>query len=1603
VTICGVVAAIKSQTANSVTVILGAASNSGTGDIKLYSARGVTTFVNGYTYNPPGVISGPLGWSSISNLPAAKSSPGAVSVNGKIYAIGGFGDSTVLVYDPAQPTQGWLSLSNLPEPRDTFGAVSVNGKIYAIAGDSYIDSLNTLSSVDVYDPAQPSLGWVSVSNLPQPIQELGAVTVNGKIYAIGGDGGGFAYATVYVYDPTQPSLGWLSVSNLPTGVAGEAVATVNGKIYVIGGQNGGVPLSTVFVYDTAQPTRGWLSVSNLPGTSYALGAASLNGKIYAIGGDPGGPDWSQSTVYVYDPERPKLGWLSVSNLPQPLDTLAAVSVNGKIYVLGGDPSSAVYEGSFTSGVVPSSGQLAGGYKVAIRGNNLGNHDVTRVTLCGVPATILVDNSPTEIVVRARAAVIPTNGNVVVNSTSYGTTVRTNAYTYYLRLPTINTVKPLASGLVGIAYYQTLEANGGLAPYTWTIISGSLPPGLNLSTNGVISGTPVVATNASFIVQLTGSDGLSSSNLFSLIIAAESTNSGPASGGNTLTITGMGNGSDITNITVCGIAAVILSHTMNSVTVALGPGDGGTGDIVVSSASLGVTTFINGYTYNPRGAIFGPFMGWSTVTNLQTREENFGVTSLNGKIYVVGGNAGSGYLDSVNVYDTAQPTSGWSSVSGLPDLRWGPAAVTVNGKIYALGGANIYNPTRIFSTVWVYDPSQPALGWLSLSNLPTAGNNFPAASVNGKIYAIEGQSAVSVYDPAQPTLGWLSMSNLPTGSYVSTATSVNGKIYALGSGFYVYDPSQPAAGWLSLSNLSAGGAIVNLNGRIYAIGGHGTNAYVYDPSQPTLGWLSASNLPAANSYVAVANANGNIYALEGNNGNPPTLAPVFVGSFASGVAPSSGPLGGGNTVTISGNNLGNGDVTNVTLSGIPATILADYSPTQVVVTAGTAAIGTIGDVVVSSASYGTTIKTNAYTYLPLAVPGALPATNITVNSFYANWNSVSGATNYLLEVSSTSNFTVDVAGYTNLSVGNVATFLVNGLSAGTTYYYQVRFQLEGGTSGYSSTISVQTLGGLSLSNGPATGGNLLTIGGIGLGNGSDITNVIICGAVAAIQSQTANTVTVLVAPGSIGTGDVLVYSASSGPTIFVNGYTYTSPGVIIGPFSGWSSISNLPAALEQLAATSVNDKIYALAGYEYFSGVQSNVYVYDTTQPTLGWLSVSNLPTGLSGLAAATVNGKLYAMGGGSSAVYVYDPAQPAQGWLSVSNLPVPTDFLAAASVNGKLYVIGGEIQVGYARVPTSAVYVYDPAQPAQGWLSLSNLPTPIEMHAAVGVDGRIYAIGGEGNSGFQSTVYVYDPSRPAQGWLTLSNLPASTGFLAAAGVNGRIYAMGGYPSSVNVYDPSQPSLGWLSVSNLPLSVAELAGTSANGRIYALGGLDPFYSSAVYEGTFAPGVTPSSGQLAGGNTVTITGNYLGNQDVTNVTVCGIPATILADYSPTQIVVTAGTAVIPLSGDVVVDSTSYGTTVATNAYSYVSLAAPSATIGSKAYAYLPPPTITTAFDGTNLQLSWPTNCLGWELEAQTNPASAGLGTNWFLVTGSTATNQFLIPINPANGSVFYRLHQ
>jgi autotransporter-associated beta strand protein len=68
---------------------------------------------------------------------------------------------------------------------------------------------------------------------------------------------------------------------------------------------------------------------------------------------------------------------------------------------------------------------------------------------------------------------------------------------------------------------------------------------------------------------------------------------------------------------------------------------------------------------------------------------------------------------------------------------------------------------------------------------------------------------------------------------------------------------------------------------------------------------------------------------------------------------------------------------------------------------------------------------------------------------------------------------------------------------------------------------------------------------------------------------------------------------------------------------------------------------------------------------------------------------------------------------------------------------------------------------------------------------------------------------------------------------------------------------------------------------------------------------------------------------------------------------------------------------------------------------PAALASVVSGGNLNLSWPADQIGWQLQTQTNSLGVGLGTNWVNVAGSTTTNQVTLPIDTLNGDVFFRL--
>jgi outer membrane autotransporter protein len=73
------------------------------------------------------------------------------------------------------------------------------------------------------------------------------------------------------------------------------------------------------------------------------------------------------------------------------------------------------------------------------------------------------------------------------------------------------------GIVGHAYSQTLSTSGGVASYSYAITAGALPPGIALSSGGVLSGTPTSAGNFNFTVTSTDSHNFQVAQAYTVAI------------------------------------------------------------------------------------------------------------------------------------------------------------------------------------------------------------------------------------------------------------------------------------------------------------------------------------------------------------------------------------------------------------------------------------------------------------------------------------------------------------------------------------------------------------------------------------------------------------------------------------------------------------------------------------------------------------------------------------------------------------------------------------------------------------------------------------------------------------------------------------------------------------------------------------------------------------------------------------------------------------------------------------------------------------------------------------------------------------------------------
>ncbi len=531
--------------------------------------------------------------------------------------------------------------------------------------------------------------------------------------------------------------------------------------------------------------------------------------------------------------------------------------------------------------------------------------------------------------------------VTITATSVADTTKSGSVTITVPATPSITTSTMTAGAVGTAYSLTLAASGGIAPYKWTLASGTLPTCLSLSTAGVISSaTPPTAACAGTYPGIT----------FKVTDSGTPNPLTATSAAMTITITAP----TLTFPTALAQATVGSAYTAS----AAATGALGTSTYSVASGALPTGLTLNANT----GAITGTPMasGVGTSTLKVTVTDAFGDTATSGTL-------------SLTVAAAPAITFGSTTLSD------GTMSAAYTGTVAATGGAGTL--THTVSAGALPDGLQLSTAG-AISGTPTKVGTF---SFTAKAADAYGDSATQVYSlkinyPAltvtalTPPVGYVG-SNYTSTTLAATGGSNSGYTWAVSTG-----SALPAG--LSLSSAGV------ITGNPTTTGTTTTSVTVTDSAsntatgslsftiKPGVSISSATTLPtgyAGSAYSQQLTATGGSGA-----GYTWTVGtPAAVRSRRMAVS-SDSPLVDGLTLSASG-----------LVSGTPTTAGSFQAPLTVTDSAGNAAGATFSLTVNAAITIGAITLPKGYQNT--AYPGAMfTATGGSGASFSWTWAAASGS-------------------------------------------------------------------------------------------------------------------------------------------------------------------------------------------------------------------------------------------------------------------------------------------------------------------------------------------------------------------------------------------------------------------------------------------------------------------------------------------------------------------------------------------------------------------------------------------------------------------------------------
>jgi hypothetical protein len=237
----------------------------------------------------------PAKWKSAAPLPVQRTEVAAALLRGKeIVVVGGFVASGANVQraDAYSPTRNrWRRIPSLPVAVDHAMAVSYEGRVYMLGG--YGADRRPLERAFVFGGG----GWRELRAMPEPRAAAGAAVAGKYMYVVGGIGPRGVATTALRFDLRKQR--WTSIPG-PSPREHLAATALRGKVYALAGRTATAGNFDTFEVYTPSRKR-WQPLPRIPDTRGGTGAAAVGNVILSIGGEePGG---AIESVYRYQVEK----------------------------------------------------------------------------------------------------------------------------------------------------------------------------------------------------------------------------------------------------------------------------------------------------------------------------------------------------------------------------------------------------------------------------------------------------------------------------------------------------------------------------------------------------------------------------------------------------------------------------------------------------------------------------------------------------------------------------------------------------------------------------------------------------------------------------------------------------------------------------------------------------------------------------------------------------------------------------------------------------------------------------------------------------------------------------------------------------------------------------------------------------------------------------------------------------------------------------------------------------------------------------------------------------------------------------------------------------